>query len=372
MQTENFRIEIDGIEADDLYPSLLGLEVELDDELAAMLRLRLVMDQRSEGGWTLVDDERLAVWGQVKIMAGFAGAAEELIDAVITHLRPDFDPDPGRCSLEVWAVDRSTLMDRQEVSKAWPNRRDSDIAREILSAHGLRADVEDTKVSHDEPVSTVIQRETDMQFLTRLALRNGFECFVEGTTGFFRAPRLDGPPQPVLAAHFGEATTLRRFSAEVNATTPTEVTMSQLTRASKEIVTGAATTSPQTLLGLAGSIQLRLAGLPPARTVLAQAPATGETELAVLCQSLHDRSDWFVEGRGEVVANHYGHVLRPRRTVTVKGVGEMHSGVYYVSHVTHVFAPDGYIQRFTARRNGLMPTGAEQFTEPAGLQGGTV
>jgi hypothetical protein len=31
-------------------------------------------------------------------------------------------------------------------------------------------------------------------------------------------------------------------------------------------------------------------------------------------------------------------------------------------HVTHSFTPKGYIQLFRAKRNALMPTGAEDFT----------
>ena len=63
-----------------------------------------------------------------------------------------------------------------------------------------------------------------MQFLKRLAQRNGFECYVEGKTGFFRAPRLRDTPQPVLAVQFGEGeTNVNRFSLEVNALTPTRV-----------------------------------------------------------------------------------------------------------------------------------------------------
>ncbi|MHC4117211.1 MAG: hypothetical protein ACYSWO_06855 [Planctomycetota bacterium] len=36
MEHENFSIEIEGEEIEDLYPDLIGLEVELDDELAGM------------------------------------------------------------------------------------------------------------------------------------------------------------------------------------------------------------------------------------------------------------------------------------------------------------------------------------------------
>ena len=82
-----------------------------------------------------------------------------------------------------------------------------------------------TKTRHNttSKMSTIIQRETDMQFLKRLALRNGFECYVEGDTGFFAPPAAIGDPQPVLAVHFGDETNVNRFRLEVNALTPTNV-----------------------------------------------------------------------------------------------------------------------------------------------------
>ena len=52
--------------------------------------------------------------------------------------------------------------------------------------------------------------------------------------------------------------------------------------------------------------------------------------------------------------------------VTIKGIGETHSGLYYVTHVNHIFTADGYIQRFRVKRNGLTPTGAESFSANGG------
>ena len=69
MENENLIIEIDGTEADDLYPRLISLEVEHDIELASMFRMQfsLLLDQG--GSWGILDDERLRVWKQVSIRA---------------------------------------------------------------------------------------------------------------------------------------------------------------------------------------------------------------------------------------------------------------------------------------------------------------
>ncbi len=94
--------------------------------------------------------------------------------------------------------------------------------------------------------------------------------------------------------------------------------------------------------------------------------------MTALAQGLYHEGTWFVTGEGEIAANDYGHVLKARRTVTIKGVGETYSGVYYVTHVTHSFTLDGYTQHFRVKRNGLMPTGAEEFSTAAALLDGLV
>jgi hypothetical protein len=203
MDCERFTLETFDGEIDVPKTDLVSLEVELDNELAGMFRLRLAIRQRRDGRWTYVDDEQFRPWMPMRIAGGFDTGTDELLSGYITHVRPDFPRSAGQCTLEIWGMDESVLMDREEKLRAWPNYKDSVIAAEIFAGYGFDPFVDDTQIVHEEAVSTIIQRESDMQFLKRLALRNGYECYVEGRTGFFRAPRLAAKPQPVLAVHFG-------------------------------------------------------------------------------------------------------------------------------------------------------------------------
>jgi phage protein D len=367
MEFENYKIVIDGDEIPELYQDMIALEVELDEEMAGMFRLHIALLQEQDGTWPYLDDDRFQIWKQVTITAGFENGAEELFIGYITQVKPVFDPDLSESTLEIWGMDGSVLMDREEILKDWPNKKDSDIAQEIINNYGFTPHVEDTEVIHDEAVSTVIQRETDIQFLKRLALRNGLECYVEGTTGFFKSPQVDADPQPPLAVHFGAETNVISFSIEVNALTPANVGMSQIDRANKEILSAAVENSEQEPLGSSGTTELLAVGMNPAQTFMSMNVATGIPEMNALCQGLFHLAEWFITGEGEINANQYGHVLKPRGTVTIKGVGETYSGVYYVIHVTHSFSGDGYMQSFKVRRNALMPTGSEDF---AGGNGG--
>ncbi len=363
-------IEIAEAEISDAYGDIIGIDVEMDDELAGMFRLRLGMSLQDDNNWDYLDDERFVIWNPVVVRAGFGEADEEIFSGYITHVKPVFSPDPESVTLEIWGMDKSVLLDREEKLKAWPSVKDSDIANQIFSEYQLTPVVTDTTLVHDEEVSTIIQRETDMQFLKRLALRNGYECYVQGDFGYFQPPNIDAAsPQPVLSAHFGHETTLNFINLNVNALSPSNVAMFQVNRMSKETIDVSVESTQQTELGGMNAESLLGMNIPPARNYVARNCASDDPEMTALCQGLFHSAEWFVTAEAEVRATLYAHVLLPRATVTVKGIGETHSGVYYVSHVTHMFGPGGYIQRIKLKRNGLMLTGNENFAVDTGLLG---
>ena len=372
MENENLIVEIEGSEADDLYPDIVELEVELDNELATMFRLKLSIALDEDGSWSYIDDERLQPWKEICIKAGFEDDQDELMSGYITHIRPFFASDPSNCLVEIWGMDGSVLLDREEKLKDWPNKKDSDIASEIFSSYGLTPDLEDTEVIHDEALSTIIQRESDMQFLKRLALRNGYECYVEGDTGYFKSADLDSSPQPLLSVQFGEETVVNTISIQVNALSPANVSMFQIDRVTKEVIEAQVESSQQTGLGANDPSSLLAPGMDTALMVVSRNGCTGNPEMTALCQGIFHQGEWFVTVRGEIAGNQYGHVLKARQTVTIRGIGETYSGVYYVTNVTHSFGPEGYKQFFTGKRNGLMPTGSEDFSSSSGLLGGLV
>lgn len=362
MESEYILIEIDGQEVDDIYEDLIKLEVELDDQLAGMFRIRLPLVHQPDGTWTYLDDERFTLWKKTAIKAGFQDGTEDVLTGYITHVRPSFNPDPKQNVLEIWGMDESVLMDREEKLKDWPNKKDSDIAKDIFNLYGFTPEVEDTKVVHDEKVSTIIQRETDMRFLRRLALRNGFECCVENSTAYFSKPRLDEKPQSLLAYYFGDETNLNRLSIEVNGLTPVNASMYQVDRLNKKVLDTAIDSSQQKPMGKSGYSDFLAPGMNPALVYVSMNAVTGKPEMDALCQGFLHKAEWFVSADGEIAGNHYGHVLKARSKVTIKGIGETYSGVYYVSHVTHTYSPDGYVQHFKAKRNALMPKGKEDFS----------
>ncbi len=374
MENEVCIIKINDEEISEMYPDILSVEVEDDLQLASSFKIKFVIQLQKDGTWTYLDDERLALWNKVEIAAGFPDDVVDVMAGYITRLNPYCSSEsPKCCYLEVQGMDGSVLMDREEKLKDWPNRKDSDIAREIFSDHGLTPEVEDTGVVHDEAVSTIIQRESDIKFLKRLARRNGYECFVKGNTSYFRKPILIGvSSQKVLAMHFGDETNLCSFQAEINALQPTIVEMSQIDRLTKEVRNVRVDTIGQRQLGEVSSKALLPTGIQPRRLYIRQNVVTSQQEMQTLCETLYDEAGWLMQGEGTIISSLYQNVLRTRELVTIKGVGKTYSGVYYVTQVRHVFDSKGYIQHFKVRKNALAPDGTEEFGSGGSLMSGVV
>ena len=102
-------------------------------------------------------------------------------------------------------MDTSVLMSLEEKIATWKDMSDSDIAQQIVSSYGVASP------GRPDPNGAPGERYddraagTDIQFVRELAQRNGLEFYFEtdqdsGTvTAYFRAPQLDGTPQPELA-----------------------------------------------------------------------------------------------------------------------------------------------------------------------------
>jgi hypothetical protein len=178
---------------------------------------------------------------------------------------------------------------------------------------------------------------------------------VRGDTGFFQKPQLSGSPQPLLAAFFGPDTNLNSFDARINATRPVQVEMHQIDTIAKQVQDATAVQGQQQQLGRDPVTSLSPPGGAASKMIVRHAVTTGQQEMTALTQAFSDEAEWFIEANGEVDSVIYGNVLQSRSLVPIKGVGELFSGMYYVTRVKHSFTVDRYMQKFTARRNASAP-----------------
>lgn len=362
-----FTLLVDGQVLDDeLLAQLQTVEAEEHLQMADMLRLVFNIAVKEDGsGWRVLDD---AVFSplthlQLQITVGNNDPVT-VIDAYVVETQTAFTNNPGESTLTVTAMDAGVLMSRREVVRTWAGMSDSDIAGTIFNDYGLSSEVETTDVTYEEDNTLIVQRGTDMQFLQLLAQRHGFDVYIDvdpasgSLTGHFGPVRLDGEPQGLLTIHMGQSSNLNFLNVRWDMLRPTAVQVDNIDFDSGENQTGSAASSDLTLLGgqdLFKSTTPRMSRVLPSGAAI-------EAELLSIAQGLCNRSSLAVVAEGEVDTRNFGAVLRAKRTVTVRGAGELYSGIYLVERVLHAFIEGEYTQSFTLRRNALAPRRQDDFT----------
>jgi len=354
----------------ELLAAIRQIEVEDHAQMADMLRIKLAVAVREDGGgWTVLDDgpfTRLAKL-RVTVTVG-SGAAMPLIEAYVIDVDTNFSSHPGSSELSITAMDPTVLMHLAEKVKSWPNMKDSDVASAIFSdqAYGFSPIVESTNLSRQEDDHTLVQRGTDIQFLQQLADRNGYECFVtlsdDGVVeGHFHPPKPEGQPQGTLSVNMGSATNVDKFRVRYDMLGPAVAKAATIDPADAAKQTGAATDPARTNdMGDEPATPAER----PRQVLLSQHGAARSGEVQQLAQAVVDRSSWSIAAEGEINTVAFAKILRAKQPVMVRGVGQQFSGRYYVERVLHTISGDGaWIQKFTLRRNATGLTKRENFRD---------
>jgi phage protein D len=355
----------------ELLTTIQLLEVEDHAKMADMLHLRILIGVNDiKSGWTIIDDGRFDRLSriQVKVTVG-SGPAVLLIDSYVIESRVQFSNQPGKSVLDVYAMDPTVLMNLDEKVRAWPNMKHSEIAQQIFDEYSFAAVIDDTPVSYDEQNTQLTQRGTDIQFLQKLAQRNGFECFIEANAqgkieGHFHKPKVEDSPQAVLSVNSGEATNVNLFNTRFDMIKPAQAVAATLDIESQSDQKGDVSEQSLHALGSRSAV----GGDRPRRILIAQTGLTSTSELQAYAQGMVDESSFAITAEGELNTVAFGSILAAKKTVNVRGAGRQYSGVYYVEKVLHTFTGDGYRQKFRLRRNAIGLQGQENFAEDTALK----
>ena len=150
-------------------------EIEVVERMgqATTFRLRFGIGISSEGDFPTLRDDRLSVGSDLAIIAEAGDKQSCLVHGPVTGQIISFTHGGSGSYVDVQGADRSVEMDREDKAAQWDKLTDSGAVGKILGTYSLAVDVEETKTSHDEAKHTLIQRETDLAFIRRLARRNG-------------------------------------------------------------------------------------------------------------------------------------------------------------------------------------------------------
>jgi hypothetical protein len=280
---------------------------------------------------------------------------EVLIDGVITDHQIMPSNKPGESSLKITGEDVSLMLDLEEKSDTHPNQPDSVIVTKLLANYAKLGIVPEVTPTTDVPIEVnrvPSQQQTDLEYIKRLASRNGFVFYIEPTPvpGFSKAfwgkdNRL-GTPQPALSMNMGPETNVDSpINFHFNALGPATPEITILEPITKTPITIPVPSGFRPPLALRQTSSLR-------RTVCREAANLDPIQGGLRALSSATESSDAVTASGEIDAVRYGRVLRARRLVGVRGVGANYNGNYYVREVSHSISRGEYKQRFTLSREG--------------------
>jgi hypothetical protein len=357
---------VNGSERDDLYKCIESMVVTEDPERGSTFEVRIALCRNDDGSWPHVEDPKLKAWNEVELVAAFPDGPETILHGYISHVTMAADRSGGAITLTIQGVDALYLLQKQDKCRVWREKSYEQIAVDVIKKYsGLTAvpsSAPDPGAA-PEDLPAVTQRGTDFRLLRELARRLGFEFFADNKAIHFHPPELDGTPQKLIAAMFGDETNCDSLRVLEDGTLPTAVRMSCVNPFTGEIETPVeATASDLTPLGTTDLKDLQGSGVPATDLVLRRLGAQPRRMLTALTLGAMRRHNWWVTATGTLNGLRYGKVLRAQRTVTIKGFGSIHNGVYYVRKVKHRLGPRSYSMEFEAVRNRTGQLGTENMT----------
>jgi phage protein D/phage baseplate assembly protein gpV len=299
----------------------------------------------------LLDDGPFDLGEEITVKAGDADEKLfTLIKGEITALEPVFG-EGMVAELVVRGFDKSHRLYRETKSRAFLNKKDSDLAQEIAQAVGLSAQVDATSTVYDHIYQ---HNQSDLAFLMQRAWRIGYECFVEDGQLYFRKPP-NGSAQAALT--WGDD--LQSFLPR----------MTLAEQVDEVIVKGWDADKQQPIVGRADQGKLYpdikeaqdgaawASSFGTGKLVIVDQPVLSQAEADKLAAArLNELSGAFVQAEGTAFRR---PDLKAGQWLQLKSLGNRFSGKYLVTAATHRYNPDGFRTRFMvcgARTGTLLET----------------
>jgi hypothetical protein len=299
---------------------------------------------------------------RVVLLVVIDGRVEPLMDGMITHVESQ-PTDAGNVAILVWGKDLSALMDRDEQpGTPFPALPPSTRVLRILAKYAafgvipivIPALIELPPLPFER---TPQQQGTDYAYVSQLAAEAGHVFYVEpsATPGMSKAywgPEIRvGFPQPALTTGMDALTNVDQISFGFDRerkTIPLVYVQEPFMRRTISVPIPSITPLDPPL-GL-------IPPLPPKTVQLNDTARLPFGEALLRGMAYAAQQGDAVTGSGQLDITRYGHVLRSRRLVGVRGAGMPFDGLYYVTRVTHEIMRGSYHQTFELARNGLVST----------------
>ena len=300
---------------------------------------------------------------RVMIIVTINATPEVLMDGVMTNHEVAPGTEPGNSTLTVIGEDLTRVMDYIDFSgipyPAMPVEARVAVILAKYAGFGVVPMIIPTMLMDVSLPTNSIPRQKgkDLEYIQDLAKEVGYIFYIEpgpapGMNMAYWGPEIKlGIPQPALNINMDAHTNVENLSFNLNSeskTQPIAFIQNELTKVPIPIpVPDISLLNPPLgmILPLAKKVN-PISGTakksPAQATMAAMAEAAGTSDV--------------VTASGSLDVMRYGHILKARRLVGVRGAGIAFDGVYYVKSVTHTIKRGEYKENFTLSRNGLVST----------------
>lgn len=298
---------------------------------------------------------------RVVLIVTLRGRPQPLFDGVVTNVevQPGQNGQPG--SITVTGEDLTRVMDMIDFSglpfPALPIEARVALICGKYAAFGI-IPLPIPAIFLDVPIPIEripAQQGTDLAYIRQLADEVGHVFYIEPgeaplTNIAYFGPEIKiGPPQPALNIDMDAHTNVESLSFSFDPTKgvlPIVFIQNQATRV--PIPLPVPNLNPlQPPLGL---LPAPIANL----KIMKNTAKMNPMQALSLGLAEAKKSQDAVSGSGTLNVLRYGHILKPRRLVGVRGAGVAYDGLYYVSSVTSTLKRGSFSQSFSLTRNGLV------------------
>jgi hypothetical protein len=343
-----------------LMDALLSVQVTSSSGQRSGFQLTFAVSKRSVITETLLPAGLLDPPARVIIVAIIGGSTEVLMDGIITRHEMSPSDTPGASTLTLTGEDLTVLMDLRTEHACYPAMPHNVRVMLVLlkyMMYGIAPAVLPPVIpTISNPLDQIpIQSSTDLAYINALAEEVGYTFFLTpgpepGVSVAYWGPDVRaGLLQPALTVNSGVASNVESLSFSFDGLARTQYTVR--------------ITEPNTKIGFSIPIPSLSLLKPP----LAARPAVALKEeplIKVTDRSIPDamlraisvtsKASDAVTGQGKLDVLRYGHVLKSRHLVGVRGAGLNYDGLYYVKSVTHEIRRGEYKQSFSLTRDGFV------------------
>ncbi len=298
---------------------------------------------------------------RVILIVTMGGLPNVIMDGIVTNQELTPSNEPGQSTLTITGSDLSVLMDVVQVKRPLPPGDAPQVSLLLVPylVFGVTPIVVPPFFTSFLPPTEKIesQTSTDLAHIQMIAGRCGYVFYVDpgpapGQSIAYFGPNIRIPvPQPALNINLDAETNVESLSFSLDGQAKEALVVTVM-----DPITGRIPIPLPIPNVSVFQPPLGLRPVPPAKIKFPKnnARKTVTKALNRMVGRLLQGSNNSITASGTLNVLRYGHVLRSRMLVGVRGAGIAYDGLYYVDSVTHDIKRGEYKQSFQLSRDGLI------------------